>query len=88
MSSHKKSLKPSEASEYLGVSSSWLAKLRLYGGGPRYSKLGRSIRYATDELDAWLTRNLRGSTSEDGGKPLPPVRTQNQTHPGMNVARR
>ena len=60
----KRYLNPVEASEYVGVSSSWLAKLRLYGGGPRYSKIGRSIRYSTDELDAWLACNLQVSTSE------------------------
>jgi predicted DNA-binding transcriptional regulator AlpA len=60
----KRYLNPVEASEYIGVSSSWLAKLRLYGGGPRYSKIGRSIRYATEELDAWLASNLQVSTSE------------------------
>jgi predicted DNA-binding transcriptional regulator AlpA len=60
----KRYLNPVEASKYIGVSSSWLAKLRLYGGGPRYSKIGRSIRYATEELDAWLASNLQVSTSE------------------------
>ena len=63
----KRYLNPVEASEYIGVSSSWLAKLRLYGGGPRYSKIGRNIRYATEELDAWLASNLQVSTSEFGG---------------------
>jgi predicted DNA-binding transcriptional regulator AlpA len=62
----KRYLNPIEASEYVGVSSSWLAKLRLYGGGPRYSKIGRSVRYSTDELDAWLTCNLQASTSDIG----------------------
>jgi predicted DNA-binding transcriptional regulator AlpA len=60
----KRYLNPVEASEYIGVSSSWLAKLRLYGGGPLYSKIGRSVRYSTDELDSWLTSNLQVSTSE------------------------
>lgn len=59
----KKYRNPIEASEYIGVSVSWLAKLRLYGGGPRYSKIGRSIRYSTDDLDAWLASNLQTTTS-------------------------
>ena len=76
----KQYLNPVGASEYIGVSSSWLAKLRLYGGGPRYSKIGRSIRYSTDELDAWLACNLQASTSELGrshsGRPEPIRRTR------------
>ena len=84
----KKSLSPIEASEYLGVSSSWLAKLRLYGGGPRYSKLGRSIRYPTDELDAWLSSNLRASTSEVGDTQAPRLGQQGHSHQEASVPRR
>ncbi|KLK90537.1 hypothetical protein AA309_25360 [Microvirga vignae] len=62
----KQYLNPVEASGYVSVSSSWLAKLRLHGGGLGYSKIGRTIRYSTDELDAWLTCNLQASTSETG----------------------
>jgi predicted DNA-binding transcriptional regulator AlpA len=46
------------------ISESRVAKLRLYGGGPRYIKLGRSIIYDSYELDAWLESLKRNSTSE------------------------
>jgi predicted DNA-binding transcriptional regulator AlpA len=76
----KRYLNPVEASEYIGVSSSWLAKLRLYGGGPRYSKIGRSIRYATEELDAWLASNLQVSTSEFAGSRTKGSETSSLVH--------
>jgi predicted DNA-binding transcriptional regulator AlpA len=57
-------LSPSEAAEWLGVSKSWLAKLRLYGGGPRYVKFGRtSVRYRMADLFEWSVERLRASTS-------------------------
>lgn len=43
-----------QAAEYVGVSKSLLDKLRCYGGGPAYAKLGTSVIYNTDDLDVWL----------------------------------
>lgn len=43
-----------QAAEYVGVSKSLLDKLRCYGGGPVYAKLGTSVIYNTDDLDAWV----------------------------------
>jgi len=48
----------------LGLSMSTLNKLRCHGNGPKYAKLGKSIRYRIADLDAWITANLRASTSE------------------------
>ena len=31
-----------------------LDKLRCYGGGPAYAKLGASVIYSTDDLDEWI----------------------------------
>jgi hypothetical protein len=43
-----------EAAVYLGgLSTSMLNKLRIYGGGPEYIKLGRRVVYSTDALDAF-----------------------------------
>jgi hypothetical protein len=41
-------------------------KARLYGWGPFYYKLGRSVIYMQDDLDAWLNENRRRSTSGEG----------------------
>jgi excisionase family DNA binding protein len=46
-----------QAAEYVGVSKSLLDKLRCYGGGPAYAKLGSSVIYSTEDLDAWLAAN-------------------------------
>jgi predicted DNA-binding transcriptional regulator AlpA len=50
-----KNLRVSQAAGYLGISKSLLDKLRCYGGGPAYAKLGSSVIYSTDDLDAWLS---------------------------------
>jgi hypothetical protein len=41
------------------------AKLRHYGGGPVYVKLGRRVFYDFDMVQAWLTARLRKSTSDN-----------------------
>jgi predicted DNA-binding transcriptional regulator AlpA len=51
----------------LGLATTTLEKWRVSGQGPRYCKLGRSVRYRSADLTAWLTNNVVGSTSE---KPL------------------
>jgi excisionase family DNA binding protein len=47
-----------------GLSPSTLRKLRLSGGGPRFMKLGRAVRYREDDLDGWLKARTVQSTSE------------------------
>jgi predicted DNA-binding transcriptional regulator AlpA len=53
-----------EAAKLLGISISTLAKMRLYGTGPGYSKLGRRVVYRLEELEAWIAANRYESTSE------------------------
>lgn len=55
-----------EAAEALGISRSYLNKLRCTGGGPHYAKVGRRVIYSSDELDAWLASRRRRSTSDSG----------------------
>lgn len=56
-----------QAAEILGVSQSYLAKLRcLTSTGPRFVKLGKSIRYASADLHTWAEAKARRSTSDDG----------------------
>ncbi|RFB78198.1 helix-turn-helix transcriptional regulator [Methylovirgula sp. 4M-Z18] len=61
---HDPLLTPEDAAEALKIGRSTLAKLRIYGGGPAYVKLGASIRYRRQDLDAFLQENSRRSTSE------------------------
>lgn len=52
------------AARYCGVGKSTLEKLRMTGGGPAYLKPTRSVSYQVSDLDAWLDRSRRRSTSE------------------------
>lgn len=58
-------LRVRQAAEYCGVSKSLLDKLRCYGGGPAYAKLGASVIYSTDDLDAWLVANRRADNNNE-----------------------
>jgi len=51
-----------QAAEYLGVTSRHLENIRWRGGGPAFHKLGGSVRYLLEELDAWAGE-ARTSTS-------------------------
>jgi predicted DNA-binding transcriptional regulator AlpA len=53
-----------EAAAHIGLSASTLTKLRVFGGGPRYIKLGRRVVYDRGDLDAWLDAHKRANTSE------------------------
>jgi predicted DNA-binding transcriptional regulator AlpA len=55
---------PPEASAFLRISLSWLAKARMRGDGPPYIKVGRSIRYTEVALLQWMKSRQRLSTSE------------------------
>jgi Helix-turn-helix domain len=57
-------LTPKEAAGWLKLSEGWLEKARLTGGGPRFVRIGRSIRYRLGDLEAWVATKVAGSTSE------------------------
>ncbi len=57
-------LTPPEAAQYLRISASTLAKLRVYGGGPPFIRIGRAVRYSRAELDAYMAARIARSTSE------------------------
>jgi predicted DNA-binding transcriptional regulator AlpA len=57
-------LRTPDAANYCGSSASTFEKLRLKGGGPIYSKIGRRVVYRVEDLDAWLAEHLRRSTSD------------------------
>ena len=43
-----------EAAEYLSLSAPTLNRYRCQGIGPKYAKLGSSIRYSNIDLDEWV----------------------------------
>lgn len=53
-----------EAAEVTGLAVPTLNKLRVYGGGPLFCKLGRSVRYRRVDLEEWLAARVVSSTSE------------------------
>ena len=53
-SSRRITLTVVEAASYLGLAVSTLNKWRSYGGGPRFMRLGRAIRYRQSVLDTYL----------------------------------
>jgi excisionase family DNA binding protein len=57
-------LSPEQAATYLNISKSTLAKRRIYGGGPRFIKVGAAVRYAKADLDLFMAEHSVASTSE------------------------
>jgi predicted DNA-binding transcriptional regulator AlpA len=57
-------LNQKQAAKILGLSVRTLERHRVAGTGPRYSRLGRLIRYRPGDLTEWVEGNLRYSTSE------------------------
>lgn len=57
-------LNTDDAARAVGLSPQTLAILRVEGGGPKYVKLGRSVRYDPADLVAWIEENKRASTAE------------------------
>ena len=56
-------LTPKQAAAVLNLSTSWLAKQRLKGGGPPYIKMGGAVRYNATTLQEWMKGKQRLSTS-------------------------
>ena len=57
------------AAHYTNQSRSRLEKLRCFGGGPEFYKLGRRVVYDSADLDTWLVSQKRRSTSDTSTNP-------------------
>jgi len=65
--SRSRRLRTPEAANYVGLAASTLEKLRVFGGGPEYEKVGRRVVvYSVQSLEAWLSAGRRNSTSDTG----------------------
>ena len=51
-----------DAADYLGLQRSTLEAWRCRGGGPRFVKLGRAVRYRQADLDSWIESRVRDNT--------------------------
>ncbi len=58
-------MRPPQAAAHLKSSTSTLAKKRLKGNGPPYTKFGRIVLYAKRDLDDYLASRRRLSTSDN-----------------------
>jgi predicted DNA-binding transcriptional regulator AlpA len=69
-------LNPKQAARTVGLSVRTLERHRLAGTGPRYTRLGRLIRYRECDLAEWVRASLRTSTSQPGA----PATRRGNTH--------
>ena len=74
-------LRTPEAARFLGLSVRTLEKHRSYGTGPAYRKLGGRVVYALEDIQAWVARGTKTSTSDPHGSVLPAKRHPAQLIP-------
>lgn len=53
-----------QAAKYLDLKPTTLEAWRCRGGGPRFVKMGRLVKYRRSDLDAFIESRLRSNTSE------------------------
>ena len=66
-SSGPRYLRTPDAAKLLGLSPRTLEKHRSFGTGPVFRRLGGRVVYAVDDLQAWVGRGEKSSTSDDTG---------------------
>jgi len=74
-------LRTPEAARMVGLSIRTLEKHRIYGTGPRYSKLGGRVVYSVEDLRAWVAQGAKTSTSDPGQGTVLPAKRQSQMSP-------
>jgi hypothetical protein len=52
------------AAAHLACSASYLEKCRVAGGGPKFIKIGRAVRYTLEDLDAFARAHVHDATAE------------------------
>ena len=63
----QKLLNVNEVATQLGLSVSYLNKLRLSREGPKFLKFGHRVAYVPADLAEWIETRRRASTSEYNG---------------------
>jgi predicted DNA-binding transcriptional regulator AlpA len=67
-------LRTPEAARFVGLSIRTLEKHRIYGTGPRYSKLGGRVVYRVEDLQTWVESAAKASTSDPGTATVLPAK--------------
>jgi hypothetical protein len=66
-SSRKRLLTEQDFEAQYGIPRRTIQKMRFFGGGPRYRKVGSSVYYALDDIELWL-ESLPSGGGKDGLK--------------------
>lgn len=61
---HQEYINTKGASKDYKLSQSYLAKLRHFGGGPEYIKVGKRVLYSRKNFETWLKGKERTCTSD------------------------
>lgn len=56
-------LTPEDLAAYLGVPKATVYKWRYEGTGPPACRVGKHLRYRAADVEAWLARNARSSST-------------------------
>jgi predicted DNA-binding transcriptional regulator AlpA len=81
-------LRTPEAARFVGLSIRTLEKHRIYGTGPRYSKLGGRVVYRVEDLQAWVESGAKASTSDPGTATVLPAKPQGVGLPTRSLSGR
>ena len=57
-------LSPHQVQEWIGLSTKTLQKRRTDGTGPKFIKVGNSVRYRWSDVEKWLEAHSASSTAE------------------------
>ena len=60
----EKLLTTTQAAAALTLKRTTLEAWRVRGGGPRYVKLGRAIRYRAEDIEDFIESNMMGMTTD------------------------
>jgi len=74
-------LRTPEAARFVGLSIRTMEKHRIYGTGPRYSKLGGRVVYRVEDLQVWVDSAAKASTSDPGVATVLPAKRQSPDVP-------
>lgn len=53
-----------EVAEFLRTTETQLSRLRYEGHGPQFIKLGRSVRYRWEDVQAWIAASVQGGGAQ------------------------